>query len=49
MAGNNIKKYDKMANSLVGYTALLRQLAFLCNGWVGDRSTIITIHHHTNG
>ena len=25
-----------MANSLVGYIALLRQLASFCKGWVGD-------------
>ena len=30
----------KMANSNshVGYIALLRQPAFLCTGWLGDRS-----------
>ena len=27
-----------MVNSLVGYIALLRQLASFCKGWVGDRS-----------
>ena len=37
MHGNNVKKDDKMANSTVGYIALLRQLASL-QGWVGDRS-----------
>ena len=26
----------KMANSPVGYIALLRQLASFCKGWVGD-------------
>ena len=26
----------KTANSLAGYIALLRQLAFFCKGWVGD-------------
>ena len=38
MDGNNAKKDDEIANSLVGYIALLRQLAFLYKGWVGDRS-----------
>ena len=36
MDGNNVKKMTKMANSLVGYIALLRQLASFCKGWVGD-------------
>ena len=27
----------KMTNSLVGYIALLRQLASFCKGWVGDQ------------
>ena len=27
----------KMANSLVEYIALLRQLVSFCKGWVGDR------------
>ena len=27
----------KMANCLVGYIALLRQLASFCKGWVGDQ------------
>ena len=36
--GTMLKKMTKMANSLVGYIALLLQLAFLCKGWVGDRS-----------
>jgi len=29
------RNMTKMANSLVGYIAHLRQLAFLCKGWLG--------------
>ena len=36
MDGNNIKKYDENSSSLVGYIALLWQLASFCKGWVGD-------------
>ena len=35
--GTMLKNMTKIANSLVGYIALLWQLAFLCNGWAGDR------------
>ena len=35
MDGNNVKK-DEDGHSLVGYIALLRQLNFICKGWVGD-------------
>ena len=44
MDGNNAKKMTKMAYSLVGYIALLRQLASFCKGWVGDRWIQITKH-----
>ena len=33
-----LKNMTKMANSHAGYIALLQQFAFLCKGWVGDRS-----------
>ena len=37
MDGNNIKKkMMKMANSTVGYIALLRQLTSVCKGWISD-------------
>ena len=32
-----LKIMSNMTYSLVGYTALLRQLAFFCKGWVGHR------------
>ena len=35
-----LKKMTKMANFIVEYLALLRQLASFYKGWVGDRSII---------
>ena len=36
MDGNTTKKNIKTVNSLVGYIALLRQLAFFSKGWVSN-------------
>ena len=38
MHGNDVKNVTQMANSLLGYIALLRLLASFCKGRVGDRS-----------
>ena len=42
--GTMLKTMTKMTNSLVGYIALLRQLASFCKGWVGDHCRDRSIH-----
>ena len=36
-------KMTKMANSLAGYIALLRQIASFCKGWGGDCSIKLSL------
>ena len=38
LMGTMLKKMMKKVYSLAGCIALLRQLAFLCKGWIGDHS-----------
>ena len=50
MDGNNVKnEMTKMANSLVGYIALLRQLSSFCKDWVGDHSISIMASMNLRG
>ena len=53
MDGNNVKKMNKMANSPVGYIALLWQLSSFCKGWVGghcrNRPICIMAHMDSGG